>query len=49
MKTENCPCKWKNCKRHGDCKLCRDHHASHPKYKQPFCEKKKKKSPSLPK
>lgn len=40
MREEECPCKWKACKRHGDCEACRAHHAVHPKYKQPFCDKK---------
>ncbi len=40
MKKDECPCKWKACKRRGDCGACRAYHAAHPKYKRPFCEKR---------
>lgn len=36
-----CSCRWKNCKRHGDCAACRAHHAQHAKHPLPACEKKR--------
>ena len=42
MINENCPCKKKNCERHGKCHECRKHHALS-KSKRPIaCEKEKK-------
>lgn len=39
IKSENCPCKKKNCIRHGKCDECRKHHADS---KRPvYCEKEK--------
>lgn len=37
---KKCSCKWVKCSRHGDCERCRAHHAGHPKYPRPFCERK---------
>lgn len=39
MVKEDCPCKKKNCKRHGDCDACRAYHAKS-KRKRP-CEREK--------
>lgn len=36
-----CNCRWKNCKRHGKCDECREHHKNHAKHPIPYCEKKK--------
>lgn len=41
MINNNCPCKKKNCERHGDCEACRAYHAES-KRKRP-CERIKKK------
>ena len=44
MKNENCPCKRINCKRHGDCVACKEHHHNHhPIYKTTTCERNKEK------
>ena len=40
MNKEDCPCKKKNCERHGDCDACRAYHAES-KRKRP-CEREKK-------
>lgn len=42
-----CNCKWKNCKRHGKCHECREHHKNHKKYPLPFCENIKVKKEKL--
>lgn len=33
-----CNCRWINCKRHGKCDECREHHKNHKKYPLLFCE-----------
>ncbi len=38
----NCTCRWKNCKRHGNCEECITHHKNHAKYPLPHCIKKPK-------
>ena len=43
MNREDCPCKRKKCKRHGDCEACRAHHAKS-RRKLP-CEQGKKPLP----
>lgn len=37
---KNCPCKKKNCERHGKCDECRKHHAEAKKQIPVYCEKK---------
>lgn len=39
----NCPCKRKNCERHGNCAECRLHHQTHTSYKGTYCDRQKKK------
>ncbi|HOA33592.1 MAG TPA: hypothetical protein PKO20_03220 [Clostridiales bacterium] len=38
-----CICKWKSCKRHGNCEECKEHHKTHPKYPVPFCKRNERK------
>ena len=38
---KKCPCRYKSCKRHGDCDACREHHRT-VKRMPPACERKKK-------
>lgn len=33
-----CPCKKKDCERHGDCERCLAHHATHKKH-PPYCKR----------
>lgn len=37
--TIKCPCRWKNCKRHGDCTACKEHHQKVKKDCLPACER----------
>lgn len=37
-----CPCRWKNCKRHGDCTACKEHHQKVKKDCLPACERRRK-------
>lgn len=46
-KIMKCNCRWKNCKRHGKCDECREHHKNHPKHPLPYCEKNKKQTTIL--
>ena len=36
---ETCSCRWKNCKRHGNCAECIAHHKKSEKYPLPSCKK----------
>lgn len=36
-----CSCRWKKCKRHGNCKECMEHHSRHEKHPLPYCKRKK--------
>lgn len=40
MINENCPCKKKNCPRHGDCEACRIHHAASNRKRPVYCDRK---------
>lgn len=40
--TVKCPCRWKNCKRHGDCTACKEHHQKVKKDCPPACERRRK-------
>jgi hypothetical protein len=44
---EVCTCKYKSCRRHGDCGACMSHHQTHKKY-PPYCKRKKAKEASEP-
>ncbi|HPU59151.1 MAG TPA: hypothetical protein PLG48_06555, partial [Candidatus Avimonas sp.] len=37
-----CTCRWKNCKRYGNCRECIEHHKRHEKYPLPYCKRKVK-------
>ncbi len=39
----NCPCKRKNCERHGNCAECRLYHQNHTRYRGSYCDRQKKK------
>lgn len=39
---ENCPCKRKQCERHGKCDECRKHHAEFKRPMRVACEREKK-------
>lgn len=39
---ENCPCRKKECARHGNCEACRAHHAAVKRKRPVACERKKK-------
>jgi hypothetical protein len=36
--TNECPCKRKNCERHGKCEECMEHHKTHKR--EPYCVRK---------
>lgn len=38
-----CPCRWKNCRRHGDCNACRAHHDQSAQRPLPACEEGQRK------
>lgn len=42
MRNKECPCKKKNCERHGKCDECREHHANLKQQRPVACEGKKK-------
>lgn len=35
----SCPCKRKNCERHGDCAACREHHKNVQRKYLPACDR----------
>lgn len=37
----NCPCRRFNCERHGDCKVCKEHHRNLKSGMLPTCERLK--------
>ena len=39
--SQDCPCRKKNCPRHGDCCSCRAYHASSKRKRPTACERKK--------
>ena len=47
MINENCPCKKKNCERHGKCDECRKYHALSKRKIPVACEKEKKRLSKL--
>ncbi len=38
-----CPCRWKNCRRHGDCAACKEHHRGLNRKPLTACEEIQKK------
>ncbi|MFR0861781.1 MAG: hypothetical protein ACLS5A_02840 [Pseudoruminococcus massiliensis] len=40
MENKVCKCRWKNCKRYGNCKECIEHHQKNNKYPLPYCMRK---------
>lgn len=42
MINEKCPCKRKECERHGKCDECRKHHAEFKRLMHVACERKKR-------
>ena len=42
MEKKDCPCKRKNCERHGDCDACRAYHAKMKRKCPCACERQKK-------
>ena len=40
MINENCPCKKRDCSRHGDCEVCRSYHIASRSKKSIYCERK---------
>lgn len=42
MEKKDCPCKRKECERHGKCEACRAHHETSEKKYPCACERKKK-------